>query len=146
MKGTDQSVIADNLGARGLAGFIESFSGKYFCRFYVGKRLEIQTESVQTGDFVLRTKKIHDAHVTSAKETQGYLPDIMHDLFEGTVPVELALCLREFVSKKYLSLDTLNSLILNIPYKWVDRTNRPHIIPCTQSEALEVMHMEIGIY
>lgn len=37
--------------------------------------------------------------------------------------VELALCLREFVSKKYLFLDTLNSLILNFPYKWDDRTN-----------------------
>lgn len=29
IKGTVNSVIADNLGARGLAGFVESFSGEY---------------------------------------------------------------------------------------------------------------------
>lgn len=33
VKGTIQSVIADNLGAHGIAGYIESFSGTYFCRF-----------------------------------------------------------------------------------------------------------------
>lgn len=46
VKGTVQSVIADNLGAHGLADFLESFSGEYFCRLCVGERLEIQTESV----------------------------------------------------------------------------------------------------
>lgn len=29
MKGTVNSVIADNLGAHGLAGFVEGFSGEY---------------------------------------------------------------------------------------------------------------------
>lgn len=71
VKGTVQSVIADNLRAHSLAGFIEGFSGEYFCRFCIGKRLEIQAESVQTGDFALRTKEIHDAHVTSAKENSA---------------------------------------------------------------------------
>ncbi len=63
--------------------------------------------------------------------TRGYPPDIVHDLFEGIVPFELARCLKEFVSKKYLSLDTLNTLILNFPYKWGDKTNKPHSIPYT---------------
>lgn len=62
----------------------------------------------------IRTKELHDSHVTSAQENgascfgvkrhcvitktlahfsvqTGYPPDIMHDLFEGIVPVELAL-------------------------------------------------------
>lgn len=29
VKGTVQSVVADNLGAHGLAGFVENFSGEY---------------------------------------------------------------------------------------------------------------------
>ena len=31
VKGTIQAVVADNLGAHGIAGFPESFSGEYFC-------------------------------------------------------------------------------------------------------------------
>ena len=53
----------------------------------------------------------------------------MHDLFEGIIPVEIALCVSVFISKKYLSLNSLNTAILNFPYKWGDRTNRPHIVP-----------------
>lgn len=154
VKGTVQSVIADNLGAHGIAGFIESFSGDYFCRFCTGKRSVIQVKAVQSGHFNLRTKDIHETHIRFAREnsticcgvkrecvftknlsyfhvTQGYPPDIVHDLFEGVIPVEIALCIGVFISKKYLSLDTLNELILSFPYKWGDRTNKPHIIPRT---------------
>lgn len=37
VKGTIQCVVADNLGAHGIAGFIESFAGDYICRFCVAK-------------------------------------------------------------------------------------------------------------
>lgn len=154
VKGTVQSVIADNLGAHGIAGFIESFSGVYFCRFCTGERSDIQDKAVQSGHFNFRTKDLHETHVQFAREnsticcgvkrecfftknlshfhvTRGYPPDIVHDLFEGVVPVEIALCISEIFSKKYLSLDTLNKLILNFPFKWGDRTNKPHIIPRT---------------
>ncbi|XP_028298400.1 uncharacterized protein LOC114460675 [Gouania willdenowi] len=33
LKGTVHSVVADNLGAHSISGFIECFSGDYFCRF-----------------------------------------------------------------------------------------------------------------
>lgn len=52
--------------------------------------------------------------------TTGYPPDLLHDLFEGLVPVELAQCLGMLMSKKYFSLDTLNKVILNFPYKGDD--------------------------
>lgn len=97
MKGTVQSVIADNLGVHGLAGFIERFSGKYFCRFCVAKRLEIQALSFQIGFFALRSKGTHQTHVSSAKENSAIFggvkrgcvltdilpdtPDILNDLF-----------------------------------------------------------------
>lgn len=38
IKGTVVSVVADNLGAHSVAGFVESFAGSYVCRFCVGER------------------------------------------------------------------------------------------------------------
>lgn len=154
VKGTVQCVIADNLGAHGVAGFVESFSGHYICRFCTAEKSEINSKNVLTGAFEHRNKEQHDSHVKSAQEngtscfgvkraciftehlthfhvTRGYPPDIVHDLFEGIVPHELALCLQLLISKKYFSLDSLNTLIQKFPYKWSDKTNRPHSIPRT---------------
>ncbi|XP_034096114.1 uncharacterized protein LOC117562389 isoform X1 [Gymnodraco acuticeps] len=157
LKGTIQVVAADNLGAHSIAGFNESFSGGYICRFCTATSTDIQTKEVKSGAFSLRTKELHDSHVKSAQEngascfgvkrhcsiTQsldhfsihtGYPPDIMHDIFEGLVPVELARCLALLISKKYFNLETLNKSILQFPYKWADKTNRPHVIPHTFSK------------
>lgn len=60
LKGTVQSVIADNLGAHGIAGFIESFSAVYFCRFCPGERIDIQDKAAQSGHFKIRTKELHE--------------------------------------------------------------------------------------
>lgn len=115
LKGTIQLVAADNLGAHSLAGFNESFSGGYICRFCTGTRTDIQPK-VKSGAFSLRTKELHDFHVKLAQENgtsccgvkshcvitktlahfsvhTGYPPDVMHDVFEGIVSVELAHCL-----------------------------------------------------
>ncbi|KAF0047693.1 hypothetical protein F2P81_001326 [Scophthalmus maximus] len=70
---TVYSVVADNLGANGLAGFSESFRATYFCRFCLATQTEMQTSDAVT----------------------GFPPDILHDLFEGLVPVELAHCLKD---------------------------------------------------
>lgn len=156
LKGTIQVVVADNLGAHSIAGFTESFSSGYICRFCTGTRTEIQTKEVKSGAFTLRTKELHDSHVKLAHETgtscfgvkrpcviseniahfnvhTGYPPDIMHDLFEGIVPVELGRCLASLISNKYFNLETLNKSILHFPYKWADKTNRPHVITHTFS-------------
>lgn len=152
VKGTVQCVIADNLGAHGIGGFVESFSGGSICRFCTGDKSEFQTKDVKSGAFQLRTRDNHDVHVQSAQDnasiccgvkklcvltehlshfhvSTGYPPDIMHDLFEGVVPVELARCISLLISKKYFTLDGLNTLIQTFPYKWGDKTNRPHAIP-----------------
>lgn len=152
VKGTVQCLIADNLGAHAIGGFVESFSCGSICRFCTGDRSEFQTKDVSSGAFILRTKDIHDNHVLSAQESEriccgvkkqcvltehlshfhvntGYPPDIVHDLFEGVVQVELARCLSLLISKKYLTLDLINTLIQTFPFKWGDKTNRPHTIP-----------------
>lgn len=63
--------------------------------------------------------------------TTGFPPDIAHDLFEGIVPFEIALCLTVFISKKYFTLSYLNKVIADFPYQWTDKVNRPHAIPVT---------------
>lgn len=109
---------------------------------------------MRSGAFQRRTKEVHQSHITKAQEkgescfavkgpcvlTQSlshfnvissYPPDIVHDLFEGIVPVELALCIVVFLSKKFFTLDHINNLITSFPYKWGDKTNRPHLLPKT---------------
>lgn len=157
IKGTIQVVVADNIGAHSLAGLNESFYGGNICHFCTGTKADIQTRKVKSGTFQYRTKDLHHSHVTEAQEKgvscfgvkgpcvlteslrhfsvlTGYPPDLMHDIFEGIVPVELAHCLASMISKKYFSLDTLNSAILHFHYKWSDKKNKPHIIPQTFSK------------
>jgi len=154
IKGTVFSVIADNLGAHSLGGFVESFNGSYVCRFCVGERSQFQEIEVRSGTFPGRTKEQHrldveaalasDTHSHGVKRhcaitqrlnhfhvTTGYPPDVLHDLLEGIVPVELALCLDILIKKRHFSLEELNRIIKHFPYKWKDRTNCPQRIPPT---------------
>lgn len=127
IRGTVVSVIADNLGAHSICGFLESFSGSHVCRFCLGRLDVFQEKEVRTGSFQARTKQEHSLHLQAASETptlthcfgvkrqcaltdklkyfhvlSGYPPDLLHDLFEGIVPLELALCLNVLIKKKIL--------------------------------------------
>lgn len=151
VKGFVQCVAADNLGAHALAGFVESFSAHYVCRVCTGLHSDFQTKEVRSCFFKLRTKEDHALHVQTAQVAQtncfgvkqdcvltanlhnfnvltGYPPDILHDFFEGVVPVELARCLRALISKGYFTLSDINDSIIDFPYKWLDKKDRPHRI------------------
>lgn len=151
IKGTVQCVVADNLGAHGLGGFVENFSANYFCRFCTAQLSDINTCEVKTGSFERRTKENHRLHIKTAQEqgvnclgvrkscvltdnlsyfnvVTGYPPDIVHDFFEGIVPVELAQCIDLLVSKRYFSLEQLNNRIRSFPYKEGDKTNHPTVL------------------
>lgn len=147
VKGTVQCVVPDNLGAHSIAGFVEN---SYVCRFCTAESLQFQTKEVRSEVFTLRTKDIHADHLWILEEnklpsyydekikcilskhlsyfdvTTGFPPDIVHDLFEGIVPFELALCLSLFIKKKYFTLCTLNEAISSFNFKWADKTNRAH--------------------
>ena len=144
-------VCADNLGAHGLAGFQESFIVDKFCRFCLISRGEIGTP--RRREFLLRTVDQHDKfvdelkqnptlksvnvvkrecvlakHLTSFHPVTGFPPDILHDFFEGVIPVELALCLSDLVSKGYFTLAKLNHIIRSFPYKHSDKVNKPKVV------------------
>lgn len=162
IKGTVFCVAADNLAAHGLAGFVQSFRGPYICRFCCGTSEEIQTAEVSQGQFCKRTKDIHDLHVQSItrgdsvtyfgvtgdcclrKALQyfhpitGFPPDILHDLFEGIVPIEMALCIRQMIQNKYFTLDHLNAKIKAFPYEHYDRLDKPQTIPKTFATKLSI--------
>ena len=156
IKGTIFCVSADNLGAHGLGGFVESFSGAYVCRFCLATNDEFQKHEVKEGHFIERTKGSHDLHVQHVvgsddtsnhfgvkgdcalrKSLQyfhpitGFPPDILHDLLEGVVPVELSLCIKELIKLKYFTLEYLNEKISSFPYQHTDKVDRPQPIPKT---------------
>lgn len=155
VQGTIAFVSADNLAAHSLAGFQESFSVDKCCRFCLASRKDIQTVQVKSGSFALRTKRSHDDNVLclSRDETvksvegvkascvlnrlehfhssTGFPPDILHDVVEGIVPAELSLCLSDLIDRGFFTLDDLNGIIQNFPYKFSDKTNRPQKIPKT---------------
>lgn len=126
VKGTVFCVCADNLGAHSLAGFFESFNVDKFCRFCCIDQDQIAT--VEPRDFQLRTVHHHDTYVEELESSDkqsvngvkgacalsnlyyfhpvtGFPPDILHDFFEGVIPVELCLCLKEFIRKGFITFD-----------------------------------------
>lgn len=144
-------VCADNLGAHGLAGFQESFTVDKFCRFCLVSHSQIGT--IKPKEFPLRTIEQHNRFVDDIKQNQtltsvngvkqecvlskhlasfhpvtGFPPDILHDFFEGVIPVELSLCLKDLISKRFFTLDKLNHSISSFPYKNTDQVNKPKII------------------
>ena len=153
LKGTVYSVVADNLAAHGLAGFSESFKATYFCRVCLATQTEMQKSDAMTGGFEMRRKDSHDTlvqkiqtnetmenygvkqscvlsnHLSYFHPITGFPPDILHDLFEGVVPVELAHCLKGLMAKKYFTLKELNNAILCFPYQHSDKVDRPHPVP-----------------
>lgn len=144
-------VCADNLGAHSLAGFQESFRVDKFCRFCLVSHSQIAT--VKATDFQLRTVEQHNRcvdelhqnpalksvsgvkgecvlskHLSFFHPVTGFPPDILHDLFEGVIPIELSLCLQDLISKGFFTLDRLNHIIRSFPYKNSDQVNKPKII------------------
>lgn len=69
---------------------------------------------------------VKNLYVLSEKLEHFY---VLHDLFEGIIPLELALSFDVLIKKKYFSLIELNYVIHQFPYKWNDKTNRPHLVP-----------------
>lgn len=124
IRGTIVGVVADSLGAHSIGGFLENFSGSHV----ISELSDFQGKEVRTGSFQARTKQEHSLNVQAALESptlshcfgvkrqcaltsklkyfhvlSRYPPDLLHDLFEGIVPLELALCFSVLIKKKYFT-------------------------------------------
>lgn len=156
IKGTISYISCDNLGAHTIGGFLQSFSRvTHVCRFCMASSSDIQDDTKCIESFEIRTQLNHleqvallstsssssvcgirsdcvlHQYLTHFHVTQGLPPDIAHDLLEGIVPHELALCLNGLIHKKCFSLEFLNSRIRAFPYLHSDRVNQPQIISNT---------------
>lgn len=161
-KGTVLFVAADNLAAHGLAGFVQSFRSEYACRFCLATQDQFQSHDVAEGEFSLRTKVSHDLHVQNVSSRNGesncgvkgdcvlkqklqyfhpitgFPPDILHDLLEGIVPVELALCIQKMISLKHFTLDYLNRKVESFPYQHTDKVDKPKPISKTYTTKMTI--------
>lgn len=70
VEGTVQCVMADNLGAHSIGGFVEKILGQFPCRFCLGQRADYQLKEVRTGEFQLRTKQERSLHVQTVLHDQ----------------------------------------------------------------------------
>ena len=55
----------------------------------------------------------------------GMCHDIMHDLFEGVIPLEMKLLLAHCLEKKYFTVAELNAGILNFDFGYSNVSSRP---------------------
>lgn len=57
--------------------------------------------------------------------TENYVWDVMHDLFEGVVPLIVKLILQKYVRSKKIRTEQLNSRIKSFKYGFTEKLNKP---------------------
>lgn len=151
LKGTITNVKSDNLGIHQAYGLVKNFSKtEYCCRFCTCSRSEIKTLCKEIPS-KLRTiehyneqiKIINDSSKVHLKETTGIVrycvlndlryfhimnamvPDIMHDLNEGTAPFLLKLFFENLIDKKVFSEQGIKEKIQYFDYGWKNRSIVP---------------------
>lgn len=139
-KGTVGAIIGDNLGSHGIGGFTENFStSTYFCRFcHVQRNQFLLTPQARVSR---RTEESYEADICNIGADNlvssrgikfdsvfnrldfyhvcqpGLPPCLGHDLFEGVLAYDLALCFRNLITKQKLFTYTeLSHRICNFKY------------------------------
>lgn len=105
--------------------------------------------------FQLRTKETHEAHCASLDGplyehfavtygivrdsclnqskyfhiTKGLVPDIMHDVLEGSLPYEVKEMLNYYIRQKIITHSELSTAMESFPYLSTDAQNKP--VPIT---------------
>ena len=60
--------------------------------------------------------------------TEGFVPDVMHDVLEGCLPFEVKEMSKVFIQEKIITHSDLNDSIQSFPYGSSDVCNKPGII------------------
>jgi len=160
--GSIHLLVADNLAAHEIGGFVTSFSAFRRCRF-----CNVTSDTLQLHfherDFELRNSESYDAqvqHVINDPQLSTIYgiknscvlneltyfhvcwsspSDIAHDLFEGFCRDLLKVVLDHCLNLKLFSIDFLNLRISQFPYAGKDSTNKPSNISGVNTSATKVV-------
>jgi hypothetical protein len=153
--GTLTAVVADNLASHQVGGFKAGFSKGYRkCRSCLGLHDDIQTKFLDR-EFVARSQEDHVEYCKALENEElqdhysrlyginqisildsllyfnvigGLVPDIMHDILEGVLPLTLAKFILHCIEKRYFTLKELNYLIKNFDYGHSEVVDKPSLI------------------
>lgn len=147
-KGSVTTLIADNLAAHEVGGYIACFSGFRMCRFCNASKNSSKNNFLEC-KFTLRTVESYTAQLDLVQQNSnlssvyglkyncflnelrlfhicwGSPSDIAHDLFEGVCLDLLSVVLEYSISNKYFDLAYLNMRIKSFPYFGKDIRNKP---------------------
>jgi len=140
-------LTGDNLALNGLAGFVESFSAKFFCRECKVSKCSSESlvkempELVRTSESYLRDVLIGDSTQTGVKEMcvfEGVFGfetptdvgfDPFHDLLEGACHYSLKPILKHFHDKEKYFLENLNDRMYLFNFLKDSDNEPPSILP-----------------
>lgn len=151
IRGTVTYVSSDNLGQNTALGFVKNFSkAEYCCRFCTCSQSEMKT-LCKEDQSKIRTLEQYNEHIkivnnsthVDLKESKGVVrycvlndlkyfniidsmvPDILHDLNEGTIPFALKNMFLLLIEKKVFTEKEINDKISNFDYGHLNRSNIP---------------------
>lgn len=154
LKGTLVQVSFDNLGGNTIFGFVQSFNHTYFCRICYCEKNTCRECTREIAEKI-RTKDHYNTQITkinnkleSHKEIdliktfgiKNYCvlnelkyyhtisnrsQDIMHDIFEGAMPLTLKSLFSHFVENKIITKDDIAKRILAFDFGILERSNKP---------------------
>jgi len=145
-------IVADNLAAHALGGFLESFSAVHPCRFCMISKDKMRSTLRSYGN-TMRTPEAYTTQVTRATADKSFqqiygvkwdsclnviphfhttcaMPsDIMHDMLEGVLCDVIDCVIVHFVQSGVITLQFLNKAIEQFPYSGTDKENKPDVVP-----------------
>ena len=150
--GSVVTLSADNLSSHSVGGFNGSFSSGRFCRSclttYIDRHGKISEDQCE-----IRTSDSHKQHVEHVLNDSDVAPvygvrdqcvlaelemfdpitslppDVMHDIFEGLMPINVEVVIRGLVNAKIITIKHLNGIIESFPYGPSDVSDKPITFP-----------------
>jgi len=126
--------LGDYLGLNSMLGFVKSFSANHYCRICRCPKPELQKmlrESFQSlinennYEIDINRRNVTDSginercifhEVPNFHVVRNMVCNFMHDISEGVARYDVAIIVQNFMSKKYFTLDQLNSRIILYQY------------------------------
>jgi hypothetical protein len=148
-------IIGDNLGLHTILGFTQSFRANYSCRICKASKEVTISQCVEDPN-LLRDQDTYLEDVdrdnvteTGVRERSVWLDvkyfdlfshvavDYMHDLLEGVCRYTMKVIIENLIEKNYLTLDYLNSRIIEFDYG-PDSNNKPPTLKKISANSVQI--------